>query len=349
MPGVGVEPTRGFPQRFLRPPCLPFHHPGNAGDYTYAAGLPSSSRSRHASRIAYTADMHDTIHSQARRGDARASRQPRREPTARRRHGLRRRRLGACARRTDARIVADARPNTAVAPIATTRVGRVLDRDDEPEAYEALASATRRRASAAASFAESPTPHRISDRRPRRGRRRARPRRAGRGRARQDGDGVHGRCRGAARLAPRGPLSTCATAHRSRPRDARVTASCASALGQISYASPNSVNIMRLAGVDRHLTGTNASGLPGEGSASRRSWELAARLRRRRGRRARARLSDHRACGGALVLVDDLTEQRRREDEIKVKEATIREVHHRVKNNLQTIATLLRIQARRTE
>ena len=43
-----------------------------------------------------------------------------------------------------------------------------------------------------------------------------------------------------------------------------------------------------------------------------------------------------------------MTEASRREAEIKVKEATIREVHHRVKNNLQTIASLLRIQARRS-
>ena len=28
MPGVGVEPTRELPQRFLRPPRLPFRHPG---------------------------------------------------------------------------------------------------------------------------------------------------------------------------------------------------------------------------------------------------------------------------------------------------------------------------------
>src|SRR3954447_15663532 len=28
VPGAGLEPARPFEQRFLRPPCLPFHHPG---------------------------------------------------------------------------------------------------------------------------------------------------------------------------------------------------------------------------------------------------------------------------------------------------------------------------------
>ena len=35
-------------------------------------------------------------------------------------------------------VVADARPNTAVAPFASSRVGRTLSCDDEPEAYGAL-------------------------------------------------------------------------------------------------------------------------------------------------------------------------------------------------------------------
>jgi two-component sensor histidine kinase len=52
---------------------------------------------------------------------------------------------------------------------------------------------------------------------------------------------------------------------------------------------------------------------------------------------------------GALVLLRDVTELRRRERELLSKEATIREIHHRVKNNLQTVAALLRIQARRIE
>ena len=51
---------------------------------------------------------------------------------------------------------------------------------------------------------------------------------------------------------------------------------------------------------------------------------------------------------GAVVLCRDVTELRHQEQELITKDATIREIHHRVKNNLQTVASLLRIQARRT-
>jgi len=50
---------------------------------------------------------------------------------------------------------------------------------------------------------------------------------------------------------------------------------------------------------------------------------------------------------GALLLLRDVSELRRRERELLTKEATIREIHHRVKNNLQTVAALLRLQGRR--
>jgi len=50
---------------------------------------------------------------------------------------------------------------------------------------------------------------------------------------------------------------------------------------------------------------------------------------------------------GAVILIRDVTEVRRRERELLTKDATIREIHHRVKNNLQTVASLLRLQARR--
>ncbi|MDQ4105072.1 MAG: sensor histidine kinase, partial [Actinomycetota bacterium] len=54
------------------------------------------------------------------------------------------------------------------------------------------------------------------------------------------------------------------------------------------------------------------------------------------------------APAGALVLVRDVTEVRSRDRALLSKDATIREIHHRVKNNLQTVAALLRLQSRRT-
>jgi two-component sensor histidine kinase len=52
---------------------------------------------------------------------------------------------------------------------------------------------------------------------------------------------------------------------------------------------------------------------------------------------------------GALLTIHDETEVRRREQELKVKSVMIQEIHHRVKNNLQVIASLLRMQARRSQ
>jgi len=58
-------------------------------------------------------------------------------------------------------------------------------------------------------------------------------------------------------------------------------------------------------------------------------------------------LVEHAHSTGVLVLTRDVSELRRKERVISVKDATIREIHHRVKNNLQTIASLLRLQGRR--
>ncbi len=50
---------------------------------------------------------------------------------------------------------------------------------------------------------------------------------------------------------------------------------------------------------------------------------------------------------GGVVLLRDISELRRRDRLLVSKDATIREIHHRVKNNLQTISSLLRLQGRR--
>jgi two-component sensor histidine kinase len=54
------------------------------------------------------------------------------------------------------------------------------------------------------------------------------------------------------------------------------------------------------------------------------------------------------AVGGVLLMIHDATEERRKRQELDVKTTMIQEVHHRVKNNLQTIAATLRMQSRRT-
>ncbi len=81
-----------------------------------------------------------------------------------------------------------------------------------------------------------------------------------------------------------------------------------------------------------------------------RSWQHW-RRRLQRHLSALAGATPHRftQVDGALVLIHNATERVQRERELNVKSAMIQEVHHRVKNNLQTIAAILRIQARRCE
>jgi two-component system, sensor histidine kinase PdtaS len=67
--------------------------------------------------------------------------------------------------------------------------------------------------------------------------------------------------------------------------------------------------------------------------------------RRRWWRRVIRRIDE---IDGAILVINDVTEEQEKEQELKIKSAMIREIHHRVKNNLQTIAALLRLQARRT-
>ena len=52
---------------------------------------------------------------------------------------------------------------------------------------------------------------------------------------------------------------------------------------------------------------------------------------------------------GAVLICRDISDLRRRDRLLLSKDATIREIHHRVKNNLQTIGSLLRLQGRRLE
>lgn len=251
------------------------------------------------------------------------------------------------------RILADARPMTAAAAVPVSRVGELVMREDEPEAYDALetgltACGSRRRTRRGIAFTSTAYPIGPS----------GEPyavvvRHLGQGVAEAPGKMEIAFMRLAALVLERlqaGPIMDLdADAPYATTRLAGDGVVEVAANGSVSYASPNAVNIMRLAGAEGIPVGTPASGLPGgatavapvlgSGSARELTIEVSGRFLRYR----TLTLAE-----GALVLVEDVTDARRREQELRVKEATIREVHHRVKNNLQTIASLLRIQARRS-
>ena len=133
--------------------------------------------------------------------------------------------------------------------------------------------------------------------------------------------------------------------------------------GLVTYASPNALSAYRRLGLAADLTGVRLDTVtrqlvPRRGPVDEDLVAVAG------GRTARGvevegkgTIVQLRAipvlAGGVrvagIVLVRDVTEVRRRERELLTKDATIREIHHRVKNNLQTVAALLRLQARRTE
>ncbi|HEX6872545.1 MAG TPA: histidine kinase N-terminal domain-containing protein [Micromonosporaceae bacterium] len=136
------------------------------------------------------------------------------------------------------------------------------------------------------------------------------------------------------------------------------------AAGKVSYASPNAQSAYRRLGLTSHLVGEDLAAVtarladdPLEGSdageriyASLRGEAPARKEIEARGATVLQRALPLLPAGvpiGALVLVRDITEVRRRDRELITKDATIREIHHRVKNNLQTVAALLRLQARR--
>ena len=134
--------------------------------------------------------------------------------------------------------------------------------------------------------------------------------------------------------------------------------------GRVTYASPNAQSAFRRLGLSGHLVGEDLAGLvhrladdplAGSEAAARVQAALRGDTPPRRELEVRGAIVLTRALPlvpagvpvGALVLVRDVTEVRRRDRALVTKDATIREIHHRVKNNLQTVAALLRLQARR--
>jgi len=122
---------------------------------------------------------------------------------------------------------------------------------------------------------------------------------------------------------------------------------------RVTYASPNAVSAYRRLGIsqnilrqpvsefdldDESIVEALAQGRPGESEVEARGAVVLRRI---------MPLTRGGRVLGAVMLVREVTELRRHERLLLSKDATIREIHHRVKNNLQTVASLLRVQARR--
>lgn len=124
--------------------------------------------------------------------------------------------------------------------------------------------------------------------------------------------------------------------------------------GRVRYASPNATNALHRMGMYSQLEGRRLYDLGVEESAI--EWALASALPVVEEVERRPDVIVLLHCipllaqgdvSGCLVLMRDVTDVRRLDRLLLSKDAAIREVHHRVKNNLQTISALLRLQARR--
>jgi len=124
--------------------------------------------------------------------------------------------------------------------------------------------------------------------------------------------------------------------------------------GRVEFASPNAINAFHRMGVYSTPEGHTFTELGVEASAVQ--WALATahpvveEVERRPDVIVLVQcipLLEDRVANGAVILMRDVTDVRRLDRLLLSKDAAIREVHHRVKNNLQTISSLLSLQARR--
>ena len=127
---------------------------------------------------------------------------------------------------------------------------------------------------------------------------------------------------------------------------------------RVRYASPNAVSALHRVGVSANAIGQTLAELGVAETAARNAYERKEPVIEEIEQTTEVTLltrsipllrqvSDAVEVTGGVLLLRDVSELRRRDRLLLTKDATIREIHHRVKNNLQTISSLLRLQGRR--
>jgi two-component system, sensor histidine kinase PdtaS len=125
---------------------------------------------------------------------------------------------------------------------------------------------------------------------------------------------------------------------------------------RVRYASPNAVSALHRVGISANAVGMRLAELGFNDSPVRLAYEdrmpVIEEFEQTPSVTLLSRCMPILAGGevtGGVLLLRDVTEVRKRDKLLLSKDATIREIHHRVKNNLQTISSLLRLQGRRLE
>ena len=134
--------------------------------------------------------------------------------------------------------------------------------------------------------------------------------------------------------------------------------------GLITYASPNGISALNRAGYNGELEGISLGTIvesikSSSANPTDENWKLilsGKTLRREEFENSGGifdllviPLVESYAHIGAITLIHNVTELRHKDRALVSKDATIKEIHHRVKNNLQTVSALLRLQSRRVE
>ena len=126
--------------------------------------------------------------------------------------------------------------------------------------------------------------------------------------------------------------------------------------GRVEFATPNAANALHRVGIYAPAEGSTLAELGLRVRSVERSLEYAIPAMEEidRGHDVAilfhcVPLLEHNLVTGVVTLLRDVSDLRQLNRLVLNKEAAVREVHHRVKNNLQTISSLLRLQARRSD
>lgn len=125
---------------------------------------------------------------------------------------------------------------------------------------------------------------------------------------------------------------------------------------RIRFTSPNAVSALHRLGFHINAVGRSADDLGIQADVVRTAFSLLVPVTQELERGSATAihalvlpLIENKYASGALVLLRDVSDLREQERRLVSMDATIREIHHRVKNNLQTVSSLLRLQGRRLE